>query len=204
MTETRPPFVGLLLAAGAGRRLGRPKALIELDRVPAVVTQVRRLDAAGAAATTVVLGAAAEQAAPLLDGVPGVDIVVADDWDEGMGASLRAGLTALADAPEHVDAVLVTLVDLPDVTAEVLQRVLGAWASRGARRDDLLRASYAGRPGHPVLLGRDHWAPLVSSLGGDVGARTYLAERRVHDVSCEDLATGRDIDRPDDLPGARA
>jgi CTP:molybdopterin cytidylyltransferase MocA len=204
VTETRPPFVGLLLAAGAGRRLGRPKALIELDRAPAVVTQVRRLDAAGAAATTVVLGAAAEQAAPLLEGVPGVDIVVADDWDEGMGASLRAGLTALADAPEHVDAVLVTLVDLPDVTAEVMQRVLGSWTSRGARRDDLLRASYAGRPGHPVLLGRDHWAPLVSSLGGDVGARTYLAERRVHDVSCEDLATGRDIDRPDDLPGARA
>ena len=56
-----------------------------------------------------------------------------------------------------------------------------------------------GLTGHPVLLGRDHWAPLASSAAGDVGARGYLAERKVHNVSCEDLATGRDIDRPGDL-----
>ncbi len=82
-----------------------------------------------------------------------------------------------------------------------MARVLDAWVSRGARRDDLVRATYAGRPGHPVLLGRDHWAPLAASASGDVGARAYLRERMVHEVSCEDLATGRDIDRPADLPG---
>ena len=204
MTDTRPTWVGLLLAAGAGRRLGRPKATLELDGAPAVATQARRLDAAGAVGVTVVLGAAADDAAPTVEGLDGVSVVVAEDWDEGMGASLRAGLGALASTTDEVGAALLTLVDLPDVTPVVMARVLDAWVSRGARRDDLVRATYAGRPGHPVLLGRDHWAPLAASVAGDVGARAYLHERKVHEVSCEDLATGRDIDRPHDLPGADA
>ena len=76
--------------------------------------------------------------------------MVAADWAEGMGASLRAGLAALDGG---ADAVVVTLVDLPDLTAEVVRRVVAAATGPG----DLARATYAGTPGHPVLIGRDHW-----------------------------------------------
>ena len=57
-----------------------------------------------------------------------------------------------------------------------------------------MRATYDGRPGHPVLLGRDHWAPLIAGVQGDRGAADYLAAHTVLSVSCEDLATGHDVD----------
>ena len=63
----------------------------------------------------------------------------------------------------------------------------------------LARASYDGSPGHPVLLGRDHWAGVAGTATGDRGARDYLAAHPVLDVECADLATGRDVDRPEDL-----
>jgi CTP:molybdopterin cytidylyltransferase MocA len=124
---------------------------------------------------------------------------VAGDWAEGMGASLRCGLDALAQDGPQVGAALVTLVDLPDVDEAVMARVLERWRAGGGGPDTLVRATYAGVPGHPVLIGRDHWTQLQETLAGDSGAQGYLSRRIVHEVSCEDLATGRDVDRPEDL-----
>ena len=178
---------GLLLAAGAGSRMGRPKALV-VDGAgePWLARSVDVLHEGGCEEVTVVLGAAVEDAVRLLDG-RGADVVVAHDWAAGMSASLRAGLAALAPA----DAALVHLVDLPDVTAAVVARVLAAGAGPGS----LARASYDGRPGHPVLLGRDHWAPVAASATGDEGARDYLRSHDVLLVECGDLAGGDDVDR---------
>lgn len=175
---------GLLLAAGAGRRYGLPKALVPgwLDQAVDVLRQ------GGCPAVTVVLGAEAGRVA-----VPaGVEVVVADDWAEGMGASLRAGLRALT-AREDITAALVHLVDLPDVSADVVRRVLAGPVDGAALR----RATYAGTPGHPVLIGRDHWEEVVAHARGDRGARALFEQRPPEPVECGDLATGRDRDRPD-------
>jgi CTP:molybdopterin cytidylyltransferase MocA len=51
-------------------------------------------------------------------------------------------------------------------------------------------------PGHPVLLGRDHWDGVIETAGGDQGARAYLSSREVTLVECGDLASGRDVDAP--------
>ena len=180
---------GLLLAAGAGRRMGMPKALVRDESgEPWLLRGVETLRGGGCQEVTVVLGAAADEAAALLDGA-GVDVVVAADWAEGMGASLRAGLASL-DA--GVEAVLVSLVDLPDVSADVVSRVLDAAVDNGVLR----RAAYDGRPGHPVLLGRAHWPGVTAAATGDRGARDYLAESAVTLVECGDLATGQDRDTP--------
>ena len=177
--------VGLLLAAGAGERFGGPKALArDADGTSWLLRSVQALGPC--AKVVVVLGAEAERAAALLP--MSVSRVRADDWAEGMGASLRAGLTALAST-DH-DAALVSLVDLPDVDAAVVARLVGS----AAGRDDLARASYDGRAGHPVLLGRDHWAGVVESATGDRGARDYLAAHDTRLVECGDLATGADVD----------
>jgi CTP:molybdopterin cytidylyltransferase MocA len=182
---------GLLLAAGAGRRMGRPKALVRDESgEPWLVRGVEALRKGGCDEVTVVLGAAADEAVALLDG-EGVDVVVAHDWSEGMGASLRAGLGSLG---ADVTAVLVSLVDLPDVSADVVRRVLdtGGDADTGVLR----RAAYDGTPGHPVLLGRAHWPGVTASATGDRGARDYLAGSAVTLVECGDLATGQDRDTP--------
>jgi CTP:molybdopterin cytidylyltransferase MocA len=183
---------GLLLAAGAGSRMGRPKALVVSDDgTPWLHTALAALHDGGCPRVTVVLGAEAEQAAMLLAQAPvdhdDLHVVVAAEWAEGMGASLRAGLGRLG---LRADAVLVSLVDLPDVSADVVARVVAAATGPAS----LARASYDGTPGHPVLLGRDHWEGVRASAAGDRGARDYLAAHDVTLVECGDLATGRDVD----------
>src|SRR5215217_1744632 len=136
--------VGLLLAAGAGRRMGRPKALVDTWLVDAVST----LREGGCARITVVLGAAADEARRLLDGYD-VEVVVAEDWDEGLGASLRTGLQSLGGSTDpDTAAALVTLVDLPDVGPAVVRRLL----DRPVSAETLARGVYDGTPGHPVLI----------------------------------------------------
>jgi CTP:molybdopterin cytidylyltransferase MocA len=182
--------VGLVLAAGGGSRMGQPKALVRrpdgVAWVRAAADVVRDGDCAP---VVVVLGAGRDEARSL---VPKYAIVVeAPGWQEGMSASLRTGLAAARHLAPTADAVLIHLVDLPDVTAQVVRR-LAAFAGP----DALARATYDGRPGHPVLLGRTHWPGVTAGLRGDRGARDYLRDRDVTLVECGDLASGTDIDVP--------
>ena len=171
---------GLLLAAGAGRRMGMPKALVD----DWLVRSIEVLREGGCDDVLVVLGAAADDARALLP--PDQRVVVAEDWDEGMGASLRVGLAALGSEAE---AAVVHLVDLPDVGPDVVSRVVSTGSTAG-----LARAAYAGVPGHPVLIGRDHWAGVIEAAVGDQGARGYLKTHDVRLVECGDLAGGNDVD----------
>ncbi|MFC7403899.1 nucleotidyltransferase family protein [Georgenia alba] len=181
--------VGIVLAAGAGRRMGRPKVLVrDGDGVPWLHRAVALVRAAGADPVLVALGAAADEAAKLVP--PGATTVVVPDWSTGMAASLRAALEA-AEAATHAVAALVTLVDLPDLRVEAARRVLG----EHREPDDLRQAAYDGTPGHPVLIGRRHWAPLRSRLSGDVGAKHYLRENGAEILDCTDLGGGNDVDR---------
>jgi CTP:molybdopterin cytidylyltransferase MocA len=169
--------------------MGMPKALVSDDRGSWLVRGVTTLYAGGCRRVTVVLGAEAERAATLLEGLSQPPrIVVAEDWAEGMGASLRAGMRAFTDSTDQF--VMVSLVDLPDLVPEIVARVSAAATDPGA----LARASYDGVPGHPVVFGRDHWAGVLETAGGDRGARDYLAGRDVELIECGDLATGRDVD----------
>lgn len=176
MTQSTGP-IGIVLAAGAGTRFGAPKVLAAdwLSRA------VDALYGGGCREVIVVLGAA------VVDVPAPARAVVAEDWADGMAASLRAGLRA-ADG----DPAVLHVVDTPDVGADVVARVLAAAGGSG-----LARAVFDGRPGHPVVIARRHWPALLETLHGDVGARAFLAGRDdVVAVECGDLATGRDIDVP--------
>ncbi|MFI0976827.1 NTP transferase domain-containing protein [Streptomyces sp. NPDC021093] len=186
--------VGLLLAAGGGRRLGgRPKALLEHRGRPLVEHAVRVLREGGCAQVYVVLGAAAEQvrARARLDGCVTVDN---PDWSDGMGTSLRAGLNSLESEGTWTTA-LVSLVDQPGIGPEAVARVLGA------DRTGLAAAAYDGRRGHPVLFAADRWAEIARAAVGDRGARAYLKEHAAELtlVECGDVADAYDIDLPEDL-----
>lgn len=177
---THASLCGIVLAAGAGTRHGGPKALV----VPWLADSVRLLLDGGCDQVVVVLGAAADEARALVPDDARVTSVVAPRWADGLGASLRTGL-----AHAGGDAVVVTLVDLPGTPVSVVERLTTTWDRRTLRQ-----AVYDGRPGHPVVIGADHWAGLADTLTGDRGARGYLVAHGVEEVECVDLHHGRDID----------
>ncbi len=151
-----------------------------------VVAGVHTLLAGGCSPVYVTVGCRADEVALELTGEP-VEVVTVPDWSSGQAASVRAGLVAASHG--GAPATLVHLVDLPDVSAAVVRRVL-----TGHHAGSLVRAGYHGRPGHPVLIGRDHLAPVLTTLTGDSGARDYLATAGVALLACDDLASGDDVD----------
>jgi CTP:molybdopterin cytidylyltransferase MocA len=193
--EATARIVGVLLAAGAGRRAGGPKALrVDPDGTSWLLRSIAVLRDGGCDAVIVVLGSLADRARDMIANSalirdPVISLVDAPDWEQGMSSSLRSGL--LAAQPASWRAVLVHLVDLPDVTAEVVRRLIRE-APPGTA--SLARASYLGRPGHPVLIGRDHLESIMVGLTGDSGAKDYLAQHGAHSVECGDLASGQDHD----------
>jgi len=173
--------VGVLLAAGAGTRYGMPKVLAEQGEWLRIA--VDALARGGCGDVVVVLGAA------VVDVPSPARAVVATDWASGMGSSLRAGLAAADDDARYV---VLHLVDTPDVGADVIARVLEAAQSAVS---GLARATFGGRPGHPVVVERSHVAALMETLHGDEGGRRFLAAHSdVVAVECGDLATGVDVD----------
>ena len=235
MPFPRVPHVrGLLLAAGSGRRMGGPKALVRMgpDRPTLVEHAVTSLLDGGCDGVTVVVGAAGPEVTAIVAALGrDVDVVPCIDHLEGMGASVRSGLTSMTTANREgrdpVDAVLVSLVDLPDVGPEVVDRLLQTSApdatsaadTTGATdvtpdptaapsdagrpasgwRSVLARTAYEGTPGHPVVIGRDHWAAVAEAAVGDRGARDHFRTNEHVLVECGDLATGVDVDTPDEL-----
>ncbi|MCG5464606.1 NTP transferase domain-containing protein [Micromonospora sp. NPDC053740] len=181
---------GLLLAAGAGRRYGRPKALVELDGEPLVRRAIRLLADGGCAPVHVVLGAGADEVPDL----PGAVSVRHDRWSDGLGSSLLRGLASL---PVDVPAAVVVLVDQPLLSPVAVRRVRAAYTGAAV----VVVATYAGRPGHPILLGRQTWPLLNRYAVGDRGARDLLRERPdlVVEVPCDDVGTPVDVDTPADL-----
>jgi CTP:molybdopterin cytidylyltransferase MocA len=175
-------IAGLVLAAGAGTRYGQPKAPVVIDGERLVDRAVRVLTEGGCDPVYVVLGA-------WVGAVDGADIVVNDGWPEGMGSSLRIGLEALA-AQSDAESVIVTLVDLPGLSADAIRRIAGTDA-------DLAVATYDGERGHPVKLARRHWEAAIAVAQGDEGARRLLRGRDdVVLVEVGDVAAGYDVDVP--------
>ncbi|MEH1165142.1 nucleotidyltransferase family protein [Micromonospora sp. CPCC 205539] len=189
-----PATAGLLLAAGAGRRYGRPKALVEWAGEPLVRHGIRLLTVGGCAPVHVVVGAGADE----LPELPGAVPVRHDRWPEGLGSSLRRGLASL---PADVPAAVVVLVDQPLLSPVAVHRVRAAYAGGAV----VAVATYAGRPGHPVLLGRATWPLLDRYAVGDRGARDLLRARPdlVVEVPCDDAGSPVDVDTPADLPRLR-
>ncbi|MDT7569987.1 MAG: hypothetical protein QOE05_161 [Actinomycetota bacterium] len=181
---------GLLLAAGGGSRIGGPKALLDLGGRTFVERGVDVLRDAGCDPVLVVIGAEAQTVRPFVV----ADVVVAVDWSEGVGASLRSGLAVLEQT--SASACVITLVDQPLISVDAVRRVLGL-----AGQADVAVATYGGEPQHPVLLDRLVWQDVAALAVGDLGARAWMRAHpsRVLEVPCDGLGSAADIDTPADL-----
>jgi CTP:molybdopterin cytidylyltransferase MocA len=181
-------IAGLVLAAGGGRRYGMPKALVRNDGRLLVERAADTLAAAGCDDIVTVLGAAADRVRAV---APTLTYVDNPDWPTGMASSLRVGLATLAG--READAAVILLVDMPGVTPAAVRRIMAY-----AAPDALAIGGYGDRRGHPVLLGRDHWAGVAGAAAGDRGARDYLRAHPdlVRVVPVGDVADDADVDYP--------
>jgi CTP:molybdopterin cytidylyltransferase MocA len=191
-------IAGILLAAGAGSRLGRPKAHVEFRGQTLAERGVALLRDGGAGPVLVVSGAAPVS-------VPGARTVHNPDWATGMGSSLAAGLRALREedgAGPHAPgadtgAAVIALADQPLVGPESVRRLIAAYRAGAS----VAVAAYGGKPRNPVLIAREHWPSVLETATGDTGARPFL---RAHPelvtvVECGDTGSPDDVDTADDL-----
>jgi molybdenum cofactor cytidylyltransferase len=181
----------VVLAAGASRRLGRPKQLVEIDGETLLHRATRAALATQPADLVVVLG---HEATLLSAAVSDLDArcISAISWQHGMGHSLRSGVDAL---DPDCAGVLIVLCDQPALDALHLQQLVARWrvAPRGA-----VASGYAQTVGVPALVPRD-WLH-GADFAGDRGARRLLQARAAETRIVTNEALARDIDEPGDLP----
>jgi CTP:molybdopterin cytidylyltransferase MocA len=182
-----------VLAAGASRRLGRPKQLVPAGGVPLIRRAALAASESRCQRVVVILGARAAEIAPALDGLT-VERLVNRYWTEGMASSVRAAV--MWARKRALDALLLSVGDQPAMSALHLDALIAA-------SGDGLRAaasSYAGVLGVPALFPRS-WYPRLALLRGDQGARHLL--RAADDVTAVEWRDGAvDLDTPDQLPPA--
>lgn len=188
----------LILAAGSSSRMRGGDKLLELIDGTAQLTRIAKAALATGCPVTVALPPDRPARVACVQGLPLRQVVVPNP-DAGMAASLVTGLAALPAA----SPVLLLLADLPDITAEDLNRVLSAWAKHP---DRILRGMGAdGTPGHPVGFPPDLRAELLA-LTGDQGAREVLGRHksRLLGVALPDSHAITDLDSPEDWAHWRA
>ena len=189
--------VAIVLAAGEGRRMGGPKALLPVGDETFLSRACRLFARPGIASVVAVLGAQAERVRAAA-GIPAeAKVALNERWREGMLTSVWVGL----DAAEALgaEAVLLHPVDNPLVAPATIDAVVAALA-KGA---EIAVPSHAGRRGHPAGFARPSW-PALRAAPLDGGARTVLAaqkDRVVHVPAGEDCLV--DLDTPGDLEATR-
>jgi molybdenum cofactor cytidylyltransferase len=185
----------LVLAGGAGRRFGGGKLLATLAGAPLIRRTVERVATAGFAETLVVNGADDAAIREALTGLT-CRVIHAPDWQEGMAATLRAGIAATL--PDTL-GVCIFLGDMPLVPIGLCPALAEAAQAAGYAA----RPRVAGKPGHPVAFTRAAFNDLAL-LSGDRGATALIAQRGDEVAYCDTDDTGAllDIDTPEDLAAA--
>lgn len=204
MTDTPAtrPIVGVLLAAGRGRRFdasGVQRKL--LQAMPTGPHRGRSIALAAAlnlrAAVDRVVAVVRADEAALAAQFEAMDcgVVRNDRADDGMGTSIACGVRASADAAGWV----IALADMPAVAPQTMQRVAAALRAGATAAVPL----HQGRRGHPVGFAA-RWREALAAIDGDLGARALLAQARPLSIEVDDAGCLLDLDTPADYDALAA
>jgi molybdenum cofactor cytidylyltransferase len=181
---------GVILAAGSSVRLGGRKQLLDVGGAPLLQRVVDAAAGSRLDEVIVVLGHAAGEIHAALDLGDKVRVVVNPDHAQGMSTSLRTGLAAAAPG---ATAAAILLGDQPDITSRLIDSVVDRFSSCD---EEVLRPTFRGVPGHPVVIRRSAWGAAAEARG-DEGLRAVLDRVSVEELEM-DVRPPRDIDTPED------
>jgi molybdenum cofactor cytidylyltransferase len=189
-----PSVTAVVVAAGLATRMGRNKLTAAVRGKPLLRHAVDAALDSHALEVIVVTGNDAAGVKAVLDGVP-VRFVHNADFGQGLSTSLKAGLRAV---PDDSDGAIILLGDMPDISADLLDRLIAAFNPGEGRA--ICVASHAGKRGNPVLWSR-HFFPEILALEGDVGAKHIMTtnDETVCEVEAGSDAPLVDIDTPEAL-----
>ena len=194
--RSAPPIAAVVLAAGRSRRMAPHNKLLVADKTgkPMIARVVDNVLSSKARPIVVVTGHQAEQVENALGGRP-VRYVHAQDYAEGLSASLKAGIAAV---PEDCAAALVCLGDMPLVTGRMIDRLLECYDPDEGRL--IVLPTFHGKQGNPMLWDR-RFFPEILQISGDSGARFLVGKHMesVSEVEMADDAVLRDFDTTDSL-----
>ena len=192
------PIAILILAAGASTRMESTDKLLEVIDGQDLISLVTSRAYATGFPVFVAIATDKMERAKAIAHMP-ITIVPVANADEGMSASLRAGIRSL---PKGLNGVLVMLADMPDITADDLVTLLTHFAETGS--DRVVRATDAtGHPGNPAIIPRRLFAKM-KKLTGDTGARAIFDQETVNLVRLPDGHASTDLDTPQDWVAWRA
>lgn len=194
MTRNRTPTGAIILAAGASNRMGHLKQLLPYGGTTLLGNAIDQALKADFERVTVVVGAQAERVRQSI-GSTGVEVVVNDKWQAGMGSSITAALAYVESFGAPLAAVAILLSDQPYIRAEHLLALRKLLDDSGL---SVAAAEYNGQPGVPALFRRDTFS-LLADLPADAGARRLLRDSglQIARYALEEAAT--DIDTPADF-----
>lgn len=184
----------LILAAGASRRLGEPKQLIKYEGTSLIRRITGDSIVSGIGDVTVVTGYKADEIAREISDLK-VDVFYNEDWEEGIGASIRNGLEYVLKKQPDTNAILITMVDQPFVNAQHLQKIANAY---DPARPMIIASAYSGTFGVPVLVDNYYFEKL-SELKGDEGGKKIFVQYLKDIVEIPFIDGSIDIDHQEDL-----
>lgn len=194
--RSAPTIAAIVLAAGRSRRMAPHNKLLVADRTgkPMIARVVDNVLSSKARPVLVVTGHQAEQVQHALGGRP-VRYVHAEDYAEGLSASLKAGI---AEVPQDCAAAVVCLGDMPLVTGRMIDRLLSAYDPDEGRL--IVLPTFRGKQGNPMLWDRRFFTEILE-ISGDSGARFLLGKHLefVAEVEMADDAVLRDFDTTESL-----
>ena len=198
--EKGRPIAAVILAAGRSTRMGGPnKLLAEIGGRPLIRIAAEEALASRARPVIVVTGHQREKVEAVLQGLD-VKRVHNPNFANGLSTSVKTGL---ASVPEEADGAIVCLGDMPQVRAQLIDKLIGAFdPERGAL---VVIPTIDGKRGNPVVWSR-RFFPELMAIEGDVGARNMIARysEAVAEVPLTDTAALIDVDTPEALAEVRA
>jgi molybdenum cofactor cytidylyltransferase len=188
----------VILAAGESARMGEPKQLLAYRGKTLLHHAIDTALSLPGAPVVVVLGAHAAQIRAQLD-EPRVLAAENPEWRDGMGGSLRAGLSALLAAHPGISAAIFLLCDQPLVSTTTLSNLVATQERTGHA---IVASEYDGALGVPALFGRELFPELLALHGAD-GARQIIGTHRDQTIGVPFDDGAIDIDTPADYDRLR-